>query len=327
MPRPTKSTAIPRPDLGLVAYEYAFEAARRGFAGLRLLPYVPVGKSSGTIPIIPTSAFLKLAETRRAMGAGFSRSDFQFTDDNFNCEQHGHEAPVDDSEVAIFEGVYEGLDLDVIATKRVMQIMLLSQEKRIADLVQNTANYVANHVVGAAKPWDNLAESDPQADVEAGRLLIQQTTGLLPNTLELTYKMATKVLKSASFLEATKYVMSVATLPWDRKAAVLADYFDVPNLVIANAIYDKAPQGEPTSLESMWSDSKAILTVTPADPRDLKEPCLGRTLLFNTNIEGMDVEEYREEQTTSTIIRAKGYTDEKLMFTGCGYVITGLVTT
>ena len=56
-------------------------------------------------------------------------------------------------------------------------------------------------------------------------------------------------------------------------------------------------------------------------------PCLGRTFLWaNDSPANLMVEQYREEQTRSTIYRSRQHVDEAFVFSGAGYLLGNLTT-
>lgn len=326
MPTPTAGTATLRPDLGVVAYAYAADAAQRGFIGLKVLPIFESGLPTGSYPVIPAEAFLKRPNNlSRAPRSAYSRSDFQFKMQDFNCKEYGHEALVDERERKMYEAVHRGMVLDMIATKRGTHIMLQAQEMRIAAKVMNTSNYPSSNVVPAAKVWTSASDTDPKADVTAGITLMENTTGLTPNALCITKVMARAVLNSAHFRETLKYTTPLESLPWDAKLRLLAAYFEVEEVLMSNAIYDAAGKGKAINAQPIWDNTKALLARIATDPLNLEEPCLGRSFLdIGDSPQNLVVESYYETQTRSDVYRVRHDTDECFMFTNAGYVITGI---
>ena len=59
--------------------------------------------------------------------------------------------------------------------------------------------------------------------------------------------------------------------------------------------------------------------------RDLREPCLGRTFLWTADSpQNIVTEQYREEQSRSTIYRVRHSVDEAFVFTGAGYLLSNI---
>ena len=132
--QPTDITAVNRPDLGAIAYEYMLEADQRGFIALLLLPIFEVMQQSAQYPIIPLESLLKLEETSRAARGKYNRSDYKFDFGNYSCKENGWEEVVDDREAALYARYF---DAEEVATKRAIDIILRGQEARVAAKVFN----------------------------------------------------------------------------------------------------------------------------------------------------------------------------------------------
>jgi hypothetical protein len=65
-----------------------------------------------------------------------------------------------------------------------------------------------------------------------------------------------------------------------------------------------------------------LLAVLAKEPMNLKEPCLGRTFIWDRyGKELLRTETYREESTESDIYRVKSDQAEEFVFKGAGYLI------
>jgi hypothetical protein len=320
-----KDKAIPRPDLAAVAYAYNLEAPQRGFIGRSLFPVFPSALSASIYPVIPAKAFLKLYETARAMGAAYSRSEYQFTDGNFATKERGHETVLDDRMRKLYGAQFEAdLMAEQVHTKRIVDVLLRQQEKDYAALATDTSK-LPSHVVTTA--WTDLDTCTPHDDVEAQVDAIEQVTGITPNVVALTKKMFRKVFKTKAFRDSDKYTRNIDTLPFAAKLRVLAEYFDVDQVLVANAIIDSAQEGEDDLIASpIWPDNKVVIAKAATNPLDLTEPCLGRTFYWTDEMPSGEpvVEQYREEATRGDVFRARMDTDECYVFTACAMVLTGI---
>ncbi|MCB2187678.1 MAG: major capsid protein [Deltaproteobacteria bacterium] len=319
-----KDKALPRPDLGQVAMAYDLEASQRGFIGRELFPVFPSHLQSGTYPIIPAKAFLRQIETRRAMGAAYSRSDFTFTDGNFATKEYGTEVKLDDRRRALYGAQFTSqLQAEQVSVKRGMDILLRSQESRIAALATDTTKLPHEAV---AQPWSDLDNATPHDDVEAAVDLIERVTGVTPNVVALTKATFRKVFKTKAFRESDKYTRNIDTLPFEAKRRVLAEYFDVDRVLVANAIVDTAQEGEKEFIPGpVWPEDKVLVCKAATQPENLEEPCLGRTFLWKAYTPSLTVvSQYREEQISSDVFRVNHDTDECYVFTAAALVLTGV---
>jgi len=317
MPRPTSATTLQRPDLSTLAYEYMLEADRRGFIGLSIFPIFEVPQQSADYPKIPTEALLKLQETKRAPRAAYPRSDYEFETGTYSCVEYGWEEPIDDVEAALYRRFF---DAEVVANMRAVDILLRGQEKRIAAAVMNTGNIT--NTSNVTTEWSTAASCTPHADVETAKEAMRAATGLLPNSIAMTYKVFTNVLKSKELKDAFRYTNPIEIGGLEMKRRLLAQYFGVDQVLVGGAIYDSTAKGQATTIADIWDDEYILLAKLSGGGPDLREPCLGRSFLWTADSpSNLVVESYREEQTRSNIIRVRHNVGEAFIFAGAGYLL------
>ena len=198
MSRP--STAISRPELGAIAFEYMIEAALNSFIGMRLMPIKRVIKQSSEYPVIPLAAMLESVDTKRADRGNYNRSDWTFDFQNYSTEDHGWEEKIDDREEALFQSYF---DMEEAATIRAVAIMLRGHENRVKDLVYDTGT-IANGAVGTA--WTVPATATPKADVDGARDSMRNNFGVLPNKMTISFTRFNALLRTAELKDALKYI-------------------------------------------------------------------------------------------------------------------------
>src|SRR4030067_163304 len=164
LPRPTSTTAIQRPDLGAIAYEYLIDAPNRGFICLDLLPSFEVGEQSADYPVIPFEALLKIQSTARAPRGAYARGDYEFETGTYSCKENGWEEPVDDVERKLYRRFF---DAEVVAALRATDIVLRSQEARVSAKVFNPANITQTSAVTVE--WDTSATCTPREGVATAK--------------------------------------------------------------------------------------------------------------------------------------------------------------
>lgn len=317
MPAPTSSTTLQRPDLGAVAYEYMLEASERGFIGLSILPIFPVEKQSADYPKIPIEALIKIPETKRSPKGNYNRGDYEFETGTYACEEYGWEEPVDDGQAALYRRFF---DAEEIATRRAVDIILRGQEARISAAVFNTGNITGTANVGTE--WSTVATCTPRADVEANKLSMRAASGLLADTMVISYKVFRCLMRTAEILAAFRYTNPVELGGEEVQKALLAQYFGIGRVLVGGAIKDSAKKGQAVSIADLWDDEYCGLFKVSDGGQDLREPCLGRTFLWTADSpSNLVTEQYREEQTRSWVYRVRQNVDEAFIFTGAGWLI------
>lgn len=318
MPRPV-STATLRPELGQLAYEFAAEQSQLEFIAEAVLPTFETELQSAQYPVIPSEAFMKLYDTRRAARANYRRSDYQFDFGTYTCKEHGWEEAIDDREAAIYSRFF---DAEVVATKRATDIILRNREKRVADFVMNTSTF-AN--AGVTVKWSDTEASDPRGDVMSAVNAIRGAVGMSPNAVVMSETSFQNVLKSKAFNESVKYTESILTQPRAVQIARVAAYLGVERVFVGVAMYDTKVKGQNLTPGSIWSDVRVFVGRVATRANDLQEACIGRTFRWTQRASGLLVtESYRDERAGSNVIRVRNDVDEAAVFTACGYILTNI---
>jgi len=319
MPEPTSATTLQRPDLGAIAYEYMLEASQRGFIGLSLLPVFPVSLKTSDYPVIPIEALIKTQSTKRAPRSNYARNDYQFETGTYNCEDHGLEEPVDDTERALYQRFF---DLEEVSVKRLMDAVLRGQELRIATLLFNTGNFAYTAI---ATEWSTAATATPRANVEAGKTAMRAASGLMPNVVAMSLKVFTNLLLTAEIGTAFRYTSPIEIGGVEAQKRLMAQYFGVDRILVGDAIRDTAKKGQTKVLGDIWDDEYVGLFKISAGGNDLREPCVGRSFLWTADSPGnLITEQYRDEPKRCDIYRVRHNIDEALVFAGAGYILSNI---
>jgi hypothetical protein len=323
MPRPTSATTIQRPDLGALVYEHVIGAADRGFICLDLLPIFEVLEQSGDYPVIPFEALLKLQPTSRAPRGAYNRGDYEFETGTYACKENGWEEPVDDVERKLYRRFF---DAEVVAALRATDIVLRSQEARVAAKVFNVSNITQTSAV--TTEWNTSATATPREDVAAAMEAMRAVGQLNPNVLVISQKVFNSLMLSKQVTDAFRYgSVPFEIQPMEARKKALAMFFNIDKILVGGAIKDSAKKGKPFSSADIWDDEYAGLFRVSLGGPDLRDPCIGRTFLWTADSpQNIVTESYREEQTRSDIYRVRQYTDEAFVFTGAGYLLSNIHT-
>ena len=321
MPTPVDITAVQRPDLGAIAYEYMLEADQRGFIALMLLPIFEVLMNSAQYPIIPLEAFLKLQETARGARGKYNRSDYKFEFGNYACKENGWEEVIDDREAALYARYF---DAEEVGTKRAVDVILRGQEARVAAKVFNVSNITNTADVAIA--WNTPATAVPRANVYAAKMALRAATGLEPNVGASSKKVFDTVMLTAEIRDALKYTNPIEIGGYEAQRRILAQYLGLDNIFVAGAMKDTADKGLSASLSDIWDDEYFGLFRISSGGSDLREPCLGRTFLWTAQSpQNIVTESYRDESVRGNVIRVRQDTDEAFVFTGAGYLLGNII--
>ena len=224
----------------------------------------------------------------------------------------------DDTEAALFARYF---DAETVAVQRATLMVLRSQERRVAARVMDTKTFKNTAVAHA---WNSYADADPLADVNRAKDYFRYSVGLKPNALIMDEDVLKHISMCDAVMERIKYT-SPNAIRGELTMEQLKAYFSLPNIIVAGAVYNKAAKRRPKEIAAIWPTDMIMLACLSSGGQNLKEPCLGRTFLWEEDSPGMlTTEQYREEQTRSDIYRVRQNTDECIQFTGAGYILTGV---
>lgn len=320
MPAPESGVTISRPDLGVLAYEHLGDAMANGFIADQVLPVFETSQKNSDFPVIPREALLKIPETRRAPKGGYNRADWAFNKDTFNCEEDGWEEVIDDSEAALYSRFF---DMEAVATRRATNVLLRAREQRVANAVFNATTWTP---VTVTHEWDDAANAVPLDNVNAGKKVIRNATGLLPNTLIISYSTFLDLGRCNQVVERVKYVFPGITRG-EIGTEQLAQFFGVSQVLVGSAIKDATAKGKSmVTANDLWNKEYAMLCVIDAS-NDLLAPSLGRTFLWSEDSPGMlNTDMYRDETKRADVVRVRHNTTEKIIHVACGYLMDNITT-
>ncbi len=322
MPSPSPSSAVQRPDLGATMEQIDLDASRSGFVGLKIMPVAEVAEQSANIGKIPVAELLRVADTRRASTGGYSRSEFQFNEYFYATDDHGHEVPIDDRLKKVYRRYF---DAEVVATKRARDVVLRAHERRVCVKLTDTDAFQDS---GAGTAWSTHQSADPIANILTAKLAVRSQCGLIPNVVVMDWEAFQHCRECDAIIDRLKYSGFQNPEASKITTAVLAQVFDVDEVVVAGGQRNTAQRNESQALTlaSLWDKTKVFVGVR-ATSMDFQEPSVGRT--FHWSEDGSDigtvVETYRDERTRGDVVRARFDVDERVHYAECGYILTGVL--
>ncbi len=322
MPSPSTSLATLRPDLADSLAEFDLQMNMNGFVGSSVLPVINVDRESGKFGRIPLEQLLQNASTKRAMGAGYSRGNWTFTDESFVCEEYGHEEPVDDRSRSVYADYF---DAEQISALRARSIILVEAEKRIAAAVYNETTF-SGQITTVTNEWDDATNCTPIVDVNTAINAVYDRTGIWPDSLVMNKKVFRNLRASDKIKDAIAASgAGDPTKQSDITVQMLAQVFDLKNIFVAGGSKNSAAEGQTATPAQIWDDEYAMV-FKAASSNDIREACLGRTFHYGgdgSQQEGM-VETYRDEAVRADIIRVRHDVDEKILYPEVGQLLKNI---
>ena len=325
MPGPS-STSFQRPDLGILFEQFEAVAQREGYIAQRVLPFFPVALQSAPFPKLKVESVLRDTKTRRAPGAAYERTGGEFDQDSYATEEHGLEDVVDDRERRMYA---QSLDLGMVASQRIANILAAEAEKRAAALLFNSSTWTGSALTTSVlTEWSTVASATPTADVAAAMEKVRTGSGVNPMRLVgiCDWTVFKNLRRCADIKNDIKYAgIDDPTMPWEDAARVIAKALGLRELIVAGGIKNTAHRGLSRSLSSIWDDEYFMIAKI-AETADLREPCVGRTFAWEGDgaVAAGTFEEYREEQTRSQVFRARHDVLEKVLYVECAHLLANI---
>jgi hypothetical protein len=271
-----------------------------------------VAEQSADYPIIPIESLVKMKDTKRAPRGSYNRGDWEFETGTYRCEEHGWEEPVDDVMARLYQRYF---DAEMLSTEICMDTILRSHEQRVATLLE--ANALTSNV---GVEWSTAASATPRANIDTAREAMRANYGIMPNALVLSYKVFRNLINTAEIKDALKYTNPIELGTEQSQRRLVAQYFGIEEVLVANGQKDTAKKGQNFSLSDIWDDEYVHLIRRASEGTRLREPVYGRTFLwFEDSPQTVVVEVYREEEIRANIIRARQHVDEAVIFAGAAY--------
>jgi len=306
------STVIQRRDLFDLVKDFDLEGNRKGHVGLDIMPQFDTALQSGNFPSIDAAEMMKPADVKRSSRGTYNRIDFAFGQDNYNCVEKGLEGPVDEAIAANYDSYFsaEAEMQDILLHKLAEQ-----QEQRIAAVVEAESGT-------AGTDWSTAGTGTPRADIITGIEAILDATGIMPDSLHMTWSKFQDVLKCDEFTNSDKYTSNILTSGFETQKQAVKAFLNVDNLLVSFGVYNGADEGQTFSASKIWDSSKAFLYIKGQVGLQ-GGPAFGKTM--NWVDDGLvGTESYEEPQTRSTIIRVRHHRDEKVITSAAGYLLNTL---
>lgn len=193
--------------------------------------------------------------------------------------------------------------------------MLLAEENDAAKILTDTS--IITHNATPSTKWDNSA-ADPFADITAGVKAQKGQTLKMPNTMAFGFDVWMALVNSPA-VKARLGANRDIVVTKDLLLSLFAPY-GIKNIVIGDASYNVANEGQTDSLSSFWGDNVllAYVTSTPG----LRTVNGGYTLRLRN---GKYVDRWNDSDPKGTWIRNNDYYDQMLFNTDCFFLLDNVL--
>lgn len=304
-------------------FQFDVEMDNIGFIANRMAPVFEAAEQNGTIGVIPLKAFRQTPQTGRDNRGNYNRVNFGFQDEVYRTAENGLEMPIDHRRSKIYRNWF---DFEVATTAITLNMVMRAYEMRVAALLHNATTFAAS-TAAVTNEWNDWTNATPLVDVQKAKLAVWTKTGIYPDTLQVNKRQFDNL---RNCVEITTKIASAGAgtsiKPADITKEILANCFDIREIVVADSSKDTANEGQAVSISQIWSDEYAMVFKAPRTDR-VEEPCLARTIHWGEDGStiGGQIETYYEDQSRGDIVRVRHDTQERLMYTNLGYLLSNII--
>jgi len=322
------SSVTLRRDAALAVMQFALS---QNYVASLVAPDMPMPDQGGTFKKATARSISQLASTKAGNKGGPNMDEAEFDQDTYFCDKHWYDIPLTDTEAAQLE---QSFDVRVMHAKLSAQRVILREEYDLASTLFNTTTWPLSGTTGlsVSVPWATSATATPIDDVAFGQRTILAKTGVVPDTLLVTFKGLQDLSRAAQIIDRVKNVSTEVVNGVLRNSA-LAAALNVKRILVASAVYNSADMGQTMSGSSVWNTDNAMLfcsTPMQVNPEtgmeeaaaDAKVPQLCRTITWTGETGGIGLASYPvlDQLAERTLYRTKRFRHQKVLDSNFGFL-------
>ena len=254
-------------------------------------------------------------QTFRAPGTRANEVDYSVSQGTYVCQEHSLEKRVPDEFVDNTDDPY---DPKRDATATLLDNIWVNNENALAQFMTNTSNLTQNTTLSGTSQWSDYANSDPIDDIETGITTVRSNTAQRPNSVVMSFEVMRELKAHPDIREQLKYTGG-GQLSEGAFVDFMADFFNLENVYIGDAIKNTAQEGQSDSLSNVWNKDFILFYQNPRPT--MMQATFGYTF---TDVE-RTVETYREESHKSDVVRVRWSYDQNVMDASLAYLIKDAV--
>lgn len=218
-----------------------------------------------------------------------------------------------------YDNVEEPFDAEADETLGLTSLILTNKERSLASTLFSTS--VITQTSTPSTKYDVYASSDPLADFKTARNTILNNSGVSPNAAIMSRLVYNALSYHPAILDVLgfKYNQVGLLSEGDIKKAL-----GVEELLIADAPYNAAKEGQAESIQQIWGDS-ILFYVKPASPSKY-QMSLGYYLKMSSRKTRAVYKYAKDNPPNSNAIIVQDDYSFKMVNTKCGYLLNDVLT-
>jgi len=288
---------------------YLSYGSKQNFIAEKVFPVLDVDKETGIYFVRDKENLRAPADARRSMYGRANRVTNTLTQATYTLEEKTLEHWIPER---IMKQYADPFDPKKNGIGLISDKLKLDQEIDARD----TLSAGAGTSIDASAAWPTIS-TDIVGQVRTGRTAIQKATGNKANVVVLSKDSYDAVLKNTAFLDAVKYTNFPSESALRDK---MAEWFDVEEVVVADAINNTVKEGQTDSLDYIWTDVAYVLYVnrTPA----IEDTSAGYKLRLR---DFAYADEWYQQAEKCDVVRVSDFYDNKIVDAACIYRIFNTV--
>ncbi len=235
-----------------------------------ILPVVTSKETTGKLGKYGTS-HLRILNTVKGGKGKFRQVDSIVRDTTgFEIEGHGLSDLVTKED---YRNVIDPFKAEEDVVLALQTLLWLEKEKALADQLGNTAVLTQNVTLAGNQQYNDYLNSDPIADFSTARAAVYDGCGEVPNAMILSWDVWNKLRFHPQILDNLGFKEN---RPGGLKEQELAAAAGVEKVMIGEAKYESAQEGQTSSLASVWGKN-IVFAVIPERPQ-VMQVSLGYTV-------------------------------------------------
>ena len=295
-----------------------------------MLPPIPCNERTAQMPVIPTSAGMKVLDLKRNADGTFKRAVWVWGDDVYRTYEYGYEEKIDNVEAMANADMF---DEEVISAKISYNQLKIGREARVVAAMHNTTTFTgATNTLAIINEWDDATNADPYGDITSGHAQLFKKCGKPRSQLKLQINetILRNVMRADKVRADIKYTTPIDKMTEVEQRRYLAQFLGIKEVVVATSFYDQTLLGiEDAEFIPLWSNEYAMLYYPCPYVGSWKVPGVGRQPFWKKfegrDSDGVRTESYDVEENDSRIVRVREYRGEWIN-TKYGFLFSNMTT-
>ncbi len=314
-------SVLPVVHVDKVLTNFAVGFQPSGFIAEEVFPIITVGKQHDIYNTWNQADFFRAEEDKRAPGTPPSRIRVRVSSDRYFAENYALGFPVTKEDRANADPA-QLLMMGQGAITTIKNKLLLGQEKRLAQLIFDTANIGSNSAV--ASVWTG-GGADPVGDINTAIDNVQHSTGYRPNEMVIGVKAYLALRRHTTIIDKSVNPNVTGGGRGYPSAKEIAELFELDAIHVGMAYENTAQEDLATANAPIWSNHCLVYHNPKGSLID--QPRLGALFSWTAvNPRFAVIRHPMNTETKSQLVSMDYYQDEKIVAAAMGFLLTGATT-